>query len=569
MKFPNFRRERFVRTSALAALGWSLILYSSLASANPVDPPSVDEALAPSQFTLVEKTVLTPEIPPRPDIVFLSDTTGSMGAEIAAVQAEASAIMATVGGVTTEPWFAAAQYKDIEPDPFPFQVDQDLTIDQAAVDAAIGTWFASGGFDRLEAQLYALEQLALGAVSWRPNSSRIIVWFGDEPGHDPRLGSSEASAIAALQAAEVQVIAIGVRNLDETGQATRIAAATDGVFIPDATADEVVAAILEGLGNLPVTVVPQAVGCDPLVVSFNPTESTVISGESAFFDETITVPADAAVAGQTIDCTVEFRDDNGNLLVVDGVPAIQEITVDIPLAIDLTPDFEVNELSEDNDHTVDAYVSSLEVPLGLGGKQVDFVVTGTNGGPAASGTTDDAGMVSFFYSVPISCNSLGSDSIEGCTDRADGGEECDTVTKDWVDTIPPVAQCVATENPHGDNDPNAPGEGGQGQNQDGFYELLAEDNLVDDCAPLQLFITDNGSGTVFGPFPVGTEIKYIQDPDAIPEIAPMGGNNGNGNGRSRDTDWRIKGTGDAVLTAVDQSGNVSDPVNCLVPPPPQ
>jgi hypothetical protein len=49
----------------------------------------------------------------------------------------------------------------------------------------------------------------------------------------------------------------------------------------------------------------------------------------------------------------------------------------------------------------------------------------------------------------------------------------------------------------------------------------------------------------------------------------MGGNNGNGKGKSKDTDWRIKGTGDAVLTAVDQSGNTSDPVNCLVPPPPQ
>ena len=66
----------------LAAVSWSLILFSSLAYANPVDPPEVTDALAPSQFTLVEKTVQTPEIPPRPDIVFLSDTTGSMGAEM-------------------------------------------------------------------------------------------------------------------------------------------------------------------------------------------------------------------------------------------------------------------------------------------------------------------------------------------------------------------------------------------------------------------------------------------------------------------------------------------------------
>jgi hypothetical protein len=84
-----------------------------------------------------------------------------------------------------------------------------------------------------------------------------------------------------------------------------------------------------------------------------------------------------------------------------------------------------------------------------------------------------------------------------------------------------------------------------------------------------LFITDDGTDTRFGPFPVGTTIKYTEDDDRPPEIAPMGGNNGNGNGQSNAVDWHIWGHGDAVLTAEDESGNVSDPVNCLVPPPPQ
>jgi hypothetical protein len=100
--------------------------------------------------------------------------------------------------------------------------------------------------------------------------------------------------------------------------------------------------------------------------------------------------------------------------------------------------------------------------------------------------------------------------------------------------------------------------------------LLADDNLegVPNCI-LDLFITDSGSGTVFGPFPDGTKIKYTQDPDGVPAIQAMGGNNGNGNGQGNAVDWHIWGIGDAVLTAVDQSGNVSDPVSCLVPPPPQ
>jgi hypothetical protein len=299
-------------------------------------------------------------------------------------------------------------------------------------------------------------------------------------------------------------------------------------------------------------------------VTFDPLTDTVTSGEEVFFTETITVPNDSAHAGQTVTCGVEFYDENGNLL------GIQDIEIDIPLAIDLTPDTARNELSEDNSHTVTAYVSSLDVDLE--GKTVNFEVTGTNAATAdpnaGTGTspTDANGEATFTYTVPRSCDSLGTDIITGCTDRADGGDdECDRVTKDWLDTIPPDAECLPTVNPHGNNVPPAPGEGGQGQNQDGFYELLATDNLVDDCAPLELFVTDTGSGIVFGPYDVGTKIKYTEDADAIPEAKKMG----SGKGKAKAIDWHIIGNGDARLTAVDQSGNTSAPVMCLVPPPPK
>ena len=587
------RRTGFLRVASLATVAWALILQAGLANGLPavVDPPAVDETMAPTYDILIEKTVQTPDIPPRPDIVFLSDTTGSMGEAIANVQDNIDLIMADVeAGTTGTPFFAAAQYRDTadQSDPPLFQVDQGLTDNQAAVSAAVSGWSADSGGDEPEAQLNALYQLASGAVTYRDQSTAVIVWFGDAPGHDPSNGISEVDATNALNVANdgdgIIVIAIDIdtpfnSGLDGTaggtvpgGQGTRISTATGGELIPDALPDEVSAAILAALQNLPITVVPVAVGCDPLVVSFSPASQTVTSGDLVNFTETITVPADASVAGQTVNCKVEFQDEFGTVLEVGDEPAIQDITVDIPLAIDLDPDNEVNELSEDNAHEVTATVTSLDVPLGLGGKTVEFEVTGTNPGYGATTTTDDDGVAIFGYAVPVSCDSLGSDTITVCTNRADSPDvfgTCDSVTKDWVDTIPPVAECVPTENPHGNNEPTAPGEGGQGQNQDGFYLLVAEDNLEDGCAPLELFITDNGSGTVFGPFGVGTEIKYIEDPDAIPEIAAMGGNNGNGNGKSKDVDYRIKGTGDALLTAVDQSGNMSDPVYCLVPPPPQ
>jgi hypothetical protein len=84
---------------------------------------------------------------------------------------------------------------------------------------------------------------------------------------------------------------------------------------------------------------------------------------------------------------------------------------------------------------------------------------------------------------------------------------------------------------------------------------------------LEIYVTDTGSGTVFGPYPVGTRIKYTEDATATPMAKPMGGNNGTG-GNATAVDFHIIGNGDASVTAVDGSGNESDPVMCLVPPPP-
>ena len=229
----------------------------------------------------------------------------------------------------------------------------------------------------------------------------------------------------------------------------------------------------------------------------------------------------------------------------------------------------INELSEDSAHTVFGQI--------LGGtgsdRNIVFLVSGTNAltatpGGGAIDATPGGAAVDFGYIVPVSCDSLGQDTITVSTTIGGWFDSID-LTKDWVDTIAPVAECVETTNPNGNNNPNAPGNGGQGQNQDGFYELLATDNLIDGCDPLALFVTDDGSGIVWGPFAVGTKIKYTQADGAKPKISPMGGNNGNGKGNGTAVDWHIIGNGDGQLRVVDQSGNVSDPAACLVPPAPQ
>jgi hypothetical protein len=140
---------------------------------------------------------------------------------------------------------------------------------------------------------------------------------------------------------------------------------------------------------------------------------------------------------------------------------------------------------------------------------------------------------------------------------ADGNVIYETKTIHINDVTPPVAACAETVNPSGKNVPNSgPNAGNSGQNPDGFYVFSATDNV--DPNP-QVFVVDTGTGTVFGPFPSGIDIKYTQAPAVTPSSEPMAG----------EVEFHIKGQGDAAVYAVDASGNVSATVSCLVPPPPK
>ena len=229
-------------------------------AANPgVDPQTVAQTVNPGDSFTVPKVVHTPVIPPRPDVIFLADTTGSMGGAISNVQTNATTIMNNVRTAQADSDFGAANYTDFGcSDPFPFHLDQAITSSLSDVQTAINTWAAGNGCDTPEAQLNALYQLATDPVGFRTDSTRIIVWFGDSCGHDPSNGHTLTDAINALVAADITVIAVPVATggdgLDSTGQATAIASATGGSVIPAATPDQVSNAILAGLTNLPVTV---------------------------------------------------------------------------------------------------------------------------------------------------------------------------------------------------------------------------------------------------------------------------------------------------------------------------
>ena len=242
---------------------------------------------------------------PQADVYFLADTTASMGGILAAVQAGANNILGALNTTGLNLAYGVGNYKDFPNDPFAFQHQLTPTNVAADVTNAIAAWAASGGSDTPEGQLFALDRLAEppgGTIGWRPGSKRILVWFGDAPGHDPVCAAisgaadvTETSATAKLVAEQITVLAISVSNpgLDAdpkpisndyvgacgapggaAGQATRLAAATGGRAVSGINAATIVDTIIDlvkaavsTINNL--NLVP-AGGATPFVTSITP-----------------------------------------------------------------------------------------------------------------------------------------------------------------------------------------------------------------------------------------------------------------------------------------------------------
>ena len=428
-------------SAAGAALG---LLAATAASAGAigVDPASHSQSADPGDVINLTKTVSTPEIPPRPDIVLLADRTASMGGAIGNVKANMAGIVSAVTAAQPDAQFAVASYCDFG-EPNPFLLHSGLTANSATTVAAVNAISLCDGGDAPESQLNALWELGTGggAVTYRAGSTPIVVWFGDRPGHDPSGGHTEADATSSLLGAGIRVLAVsvGANLLDSSGQATRITDATGGSLMSGVGADELAAAIFAGLSNLPVEVSGTPVCDTGLSASLSPATQTVTSGDDAVFTETITVASDA-VQGATLEC------------------------------------------------------------------EVGFSLNGEPGGPE------------FVQTVSITVN----------------------------DVTAPTVSCEPAGNPAG-NEPSA-------TNQDGYFEMSAADNLDSE---VDIFIQDDASPAVFGPFASGTTFKLVQAPDATPSLKPGTGT----------VDHKVKLRGDALLVAVDDAGNTAT-ATCLVPPPP-
>lgn len=405
-------------TAAALALAAGL----GVAAAAPgVTPQTFSATLNPGDSVVVPKVVHTQPIPPKPDIYLLADSTGSMGPAIANVKANAGAITGLVNSQTTGAMFGAGDYKDFQRpqfDPYVFHNGASIGTSATAI-AAINAWTApsGSGSDGPEGQLFALHQLATDpSIGFRPDSTRVVVWFGDAPGHDPvctgftGLGSNitTSSVISELTAAHIRVIAISLNtggyptglNADQlfggfefdydavcgapgsvSGEATSIVNATGGQLFTVASASDVSNAIIAGLQNLPVTVAPTPTCDSGLTATYDAASKTATSGDDVPFTETLTVDP-SNPGGTTLHCSVDFLQNGLSV----GPEFVQSVSITV--------------------NGADLAVVKTGPSLVTQGQNLTYHLVATNNGPAAAtnvAVTDHLPSNSTFVSASPGC----------------------------------------------------------------------------------------------------------------------------------------------------------------------
>ncbi|MGM9470818.1 PxKF domain-containing protein [Pseudarthrobacter sp. YS3] len=162
------------------------------------------------------------------DIVFLIDSTGSMGGQIEATKAFAAEmadiIKANRGRV------ALVEYKDAG-DAFTARILSGFQEDTTEFNTQLATIYADGGGDWPEAALHAL-MTAFNGLDWRDGATKGAVLLTDADYHDPDLVDGSTLASVAKRALEIDPVNVYPVTSAYTSQFyTALAEATTGQVI--------------------------------------------------------------------------------------------------------------------------------------------------------------------------------------------------------------------------------------------------------------------------------------------------------------------------------------------------
>jgi Mg-chelatase subunit ChlD len=144
------------------------------------------------------------------DLVYVVDTTGSMGDDIDAAKARMRTILNDLTRRNPDRRVGLVAYRD-RGDVYTAMVVLPLEADARRIEAAID-WLRVGGGGDLREHVYAGLDTALRQQPWRPGASHHIVLIGDAPPHED-YGDDERnyeSVMAQAAALGVKIHTIGV-----------------------------------------------------------------------------------------------------------------------------------------------------------------------------------------------------------------------------------------------------------------------------------------------------------------------------------------------------------------------
>lgn len=147
------------------------------------------------------------------DLVFVVDTTGSMGDDISAVKADMHRIHEHLQARNPDHLIGVVAYRD-KGDDYVSKTFLGMTPDRGSVDGAIAALKVGGGGD-LREHVYAGLDTALREQPWRPHASHHIILMGDAPPHDdyrddPR-NFDNVMALAQTPQMSVRIHSIGIK----------------------------------------------------------------------------------------------------------------------------------------------------------------------------------------------------------------------------------------------------------------------------------------------------------------------------------------------------------------------
>jgi hypothetical protein len=344
-----------IRISAVMLVALSMIFATVSAS---MSPALLEATLNPGGSINEVKTVSIPELPPKADVIFAFDLTGSMGGILGTAKANAITIMNDLDGLGVDIDYGVMSYMDYPhfynsfgyaatygafPPDYAYKLNQPVTSINADVSNAInGLVLGSGGDGPQDYTRFMYESYADPAVAWRPGAKRIVINFGDNIPHDNDLSEGIVPVVPAWSTGGDpgrDEIILNADDLDlqtvlaamNANGITLLEAQTAGAFIipywtywtgitggaafstNSATlVNDIVAAVKAELSDPVIDGLhlQTDAGYEAWLTSVSPPSYSGPTGVDVPFEITLTVPKDA-VCGQTYTFGIHAKDSSG------------------------------------------------------------------------------------------------------------------------------------------------------------------------------------------------------------------------------------------------------------------